>query len=208
MSLMKIQECKGFTKEEAFKDLGFIPNHAAIPGCNCTQAWNKVGRPMPGTRDFRIFAAEQLVEKTKNVAGLGLHIVVEAPIVDSRKRPYTIINNVVDGTREWTFKYMIFEADIIMDEFPTTTTDDNGDLVKGESFTEPSIAEYGKIIEIVDNKADALNRVKELTTKNKRSYAFYAVKVPDRMPIAGYSIYTPSSGTKEGTYVAFGFNVE
>lgn len=208
MSLMKVQECKGFTKEEAFADLDFIPNYIAIPGTNCTQAWNKVGRPLPGTTDFKVFAAEQLAEKTKNVPGLGLYIVVDPPVQDTRRRPYTVINKVVGGTREWAIKYLIFEADIILDEFPTTTTDDNGDIVRDSSFTEPAIAEYGKIINIVDSKALALSTVKDLTAKNKKSYAFFAVKVPDRTPIAGYSIYTPSAGTKEGTYIAFGFNKE
>lgn len=208
MSSLKIKECKGFTKDEAFANLDFIPHHQAISGANCTQAWNKAGRPLPGTKDFKIFAVEQLAEKTKNAPGFGLYIVLDSPSPDTRRRPYSIINNVVDGTREWTFKYLIFQADIICSEFPITSTDDNGDIIKEGTFIEPTITKYGEVVEIVDSKAEAFARVKDLTSENRKSYAFYAVKVPDKMPIAGYSIYTPAQGTKIGTFIAFGYNEE
>jgi hypothetical protein len=204
---LQIKECTGFTKEEAFQELNFHPCHAAIPGTNCTQAWTKAGSPVPGTKDFSIFAAEQLAEKTKNTPGLGLYVVLSPPVKDTRIRPYKIYNNIVESTREWTFNYMIVEANISMETFPEIDTTDDGDIIK-TYYEEPDIVEYGKIIKFVDNKAEALSEIKRLTAKNHKDYAIMAVKVPDIVPIAGYSIYTPSAGTCVGKYIAFGFDKE
>ena len=53
MSILKIVECKGYTKEEAFANLRFDPNSPIIPGTNATQAWNRAGKPIPGSLDFK-----------------------------------------------------------------------------------------------------------------------------------------------------------
>lgn len=207
MQSLKIIECKGYTREEAFQDLLFNPYHEAIPGTNCTQAWNKAGRPMPGTKNFNIFAVEQLAEKTKNVSGLGLYIVVDAPTPNTRKRPYSVLNNVVDSTRLWQpMQYAIVESNIVMDDFPIIEENDEGELIKSGSFTEPSIAEYGKFIGIVDNKAEALQKIKDLICKTNKDYIALAIKTPDRNPVAIYGKYVPSANTKIGTYIAFGYN--
>ena len=37
--IIKIKECTGYTKEEAFAGLRFDPNNPLIKGANATQAW-------------------------------------------------------------------------------------------------------------------------------------------------------------------------
>lgn len=206
METLKIIECKGFSKEEAFADLHFIPDLAAIKGCNCTQAWIKAGKPVPGSSLFKRFAIQQLTEKTKNTEGLGLYIVLEQPIIDTRKRPYTIINNVAKGTRTWTFKYQVREDEIVVDKVPNVVEDDDGELVKTGYTQEISIAKVGLVIGEYDSKQDAINAAKELTILKHKNYSIIPIKVPDLIPVAAYSLYTPAAGTKMGTFIAFGYN--
>ena len=203
---LKIIECKGYTKEEAFAELDFDPNHPAIPGCNATQAWNKAGKPIPGTLDFKRFVIQQLAEKTKSVPGLGIHIVIESPIKDTKKRPYTVINKKTEGVRDWHYSYFIQEAELSVNELPTLETDIDGNVIQGEKEIDITILNRGAVVDITDNKADALQRVKELTTQTHKDYAILVVQTPDISPIAGYSIYTPSAGTKKGTWIAAGYN--
>lgn len=205
---LKIIECKGYTKEEAFADLDFDPNHVAIPGCNATQAWSKAGKPMPGTKDFKRFVTQQLNEKTKNVPGLGIHIVIDSPIKDTKKRPYTIINKKTEGVRDWHYSYFIQETELSINELPNIETDIDGNAIKGANDLDITILKRGAIVDAVDNKAEALQRVKELTTETHKDYTILVVQVPNISPIAGYSIYTPSAGTKKGTWIAAGFNAK
>lgn len=206
METLKIIECKGFSKEEAFMDLHFVPDLIAVKGCNCTQAWIKAGKPVPGSNLFKRFAIQQLTEKTHNVEGLGLYIVLEQPVSDTRKRPYTIVNNVATGTRTWTFKYQIREDDIIVDKMPNIVEDENGDLKKDGYTQEITIAKVGLVIGEYDSKQDAINAAKELTILKHKNYSIIPIKVPDITPVAAYSLYTPAAGTRMGTYVAFGYN--
>lgn len=206
METLKVIECKGFSKEEAFADLNFIPDLVAIKGCNATQAWIKAGKPVPGSNLFKRFAIQQLTEKTRNVEGLGLYIVLEQPILDTRKRPYSIINNVATGTRNWTFKYQVREDEIVVDKMPNIIEDDNGDLMKDGYTQEVSIAKVGLVVGEYDSKQDAINAAKELTILQHKNFSIIPIKVPDITPVAAYCLYTPAAGTKLGTYVAFGYN--
>lgn len=197
MAALKIKECIGFNKDEAFADLDFLPNFSDIPGSNCTQAWKKAGSPIFGTKAFKVFAVEQLAEKTKNIPGLGLYIVVKPPQLNDRKKPYKVINNVVDSTRIWTnIQYEILEAEV--------------DLGKIESeegtIYNPIATNYGKYIDTIDNKAEALQKLKDLTADTGKDYILRAIKLPDRAPIAAYAKYTPSEGTEQGQYIAFGYS--
>ena len=65
MGVLKIIECKGYTKEEAFAGLNFDPNNEIIPGVNATQAWNKAGRPIVGSVAFKRFITEELEKKVE-----------------------------------------------------------------------------------------------------------------------------------------------
>ena len=206
--ILKIKECSGFTKEEAFKDLKFNPDCPLIKGSNATQAWIKYGQPFPGTMEFKRFASQQLTEKTKLQPGYGLHIVLETPTVDTRKRPYTIINNKTETTREWSFVYFIREDELELSTLPTKDIDEYGDEIEGAEEIDVSIVKMGRIVDQCDSKAKAIQRMKDLTSKNHKDYSALAVKVPDVNPIAAYSVYTPGANTKEGKFIAFGIDAE
>lgn len=208
MDILKIKECTGFSKEEAFKNLKFNPDYPLIKGSNATQAWIKYGKPFPGTNDFKKFASQQLAEKTRLQPGYGLHIVLENPIGDTRKRPYTIINNKTETTREWSFVYFIREDELELTTLPTKTIDEYGEEIDGTEEIDVSVVKMGRIVDQCDSKAEAIQRMKELTCKNHKDYSALAVKVPNVNPIAAYSIYTPGANTKEGKFVAFGIDAE
>ena len=206
MDKLKIVECHGYTREEAFKDLNFDPACAAIRGNNATQAWIKYGKPIPGTLEFKRFVSQQLMEKTKCVPGLGLHIVLEQPVQDTRKRPYMLVNMIGKGTREWILKYEVREDDIIVDSLPSKSVDFDGTLVDGEEVPDISIAHVGPVIAVCDSKALAIAEAKRLTTLKRRNYSVIPVKVPDKTPISAFTLYTPASNTKEGIFIAFGID--
>lgn len=204
---LKIVECKGYTKEEAFKDLNFDANNPMIPGVNATQAWNKAGSPIPGTYKFKRFVAQQLDEKTKCKPGFGIHIVMDAPVKDIRRRPYTIVNNKATGTREWKFVYWIREDTLDINKLNDQTQDENGEwITTNEKTVEISVTQPGPLVEMCESKAEALNKMKQLIIATHKCYSIVPVKVPDIAPIAAFGLYTPSSRSKEGTFIACGFN--
>lgn len=204
--MLKIIECKGYTKEEAFKNLPFDPNSPIISGANATHAWKKAGSPIPGTLEFKRFVTQQLQAKTKSQPGFGIHIVVDPPIKDIRTRPYTIVNNKVEGTREWKFVYWIREDVLDVSTEITNKLDEYGETVKEIADNVITVLETGKIIEMCDSKAEALDKVKDLTSITHKCYSILAVKVPNTTPIAAYCIYTPSTAAKLGTFIACGIN--
>lgn len=209
MGLLKIVECKGFTKDEAFANLNFDPNSTVVNGANATQAWKKAGKPIPGTNEFKQFVAQQLEEKTKNTPGFGIHIVLEPSTKDIRRRPYTVINNKATSTREWKFVYQIREDKLNVMYYSDPEYDEDGELVEsGEESMSVSVIEPGLIVEVCDSKAEALEKMKQLITATHKNYSILAVKVPNISPIAAFGLYTPSSGAKEGTYIACGINKE
>lgn len=203
---LNIVECKGFTKDDAFKNLSFNPNRSSVKGANATSAWTKAGKPIPGTNEFKRFAIEQLENKTHNEAGTGLHIVLEVPVMDTRKRPYTIVNKPIKEKRHWEFIYQVREDDLSIDELPEMIADENGNYVEGENNTEINIANVGKVVFEAKDKVTAIEEAKKLTSLNRRSYTIIPVKVPDLVPVSAYCVYTPSQGTKQGTFIAFGYS--
>jgi len=207
MGKLQIIECRGFTKDEAFANLNFDPNSPVVPGTNATQAWNKAGKPIPGTLDFKRFVTQQLEEKTKNAPGYGIHIVLDSPIRDVRKRPYTIINNKATSTREWTFQYWIREDKLDVNWIEEPKYDEyDGEIDGTEEKLSINVIEPGLIVEKCDSKAEAFDKVKILTSATHKSYSILAVKVPNIAPVAAYCIYTPSASAKEGTFIACGIN--
>ena len=189
MDELKIVECHGYTRDEAFKDLRFDPACSAIRGNNATQAWVKYGKPIPGTLEFRRFVSQQLME-------------------DTRKRPYTLVNMIGKGTREWILKYQIREDEIVINSIPSKGVDYDGELIDEEEIPDVSIAKIGPVIEECDSKAEAIMEAKRLTALTHRNYSIIPIKVPDKTPVSAFTLYTPASRTKEGVYVAFGFDRE
>lgn len=204
MTRLEFNECTGFTKEEAFKELNYNPDRPSVKGCNCTQMWHKEGSPIPGTLAFKRFAIEQLMNKTRNEEGVGLYIVLDPPIPDNRKRPYSIVNYKATDIRHWKFVYQIREDDLDISEIEDQLEDAYGD----KEITLNSVihvTKSGMIVDQCDSKAEALESAKNLTSKTKKSYSILAVKVPDLAPIAAQCVYTPSKGAKKGTWYTWGY---
>ena len=83
MSNFKQVEVKGYTKNEALKEVPFQVIKDA------TQAWKNAGKPLTGNA-LKEFMSEYLRVNTKFAAGIGCSITVEAGTADTRERPYTI----------------------------------------------------------------------------------------------------------------------
>lgn len=83
MSNFKQVEVKGYTKNEALKQVPFQVIKDA------TQAWKNAGKPLTGNA-LKEFMSEYLRVNTKFAAGIGCSITVEAGTADTRERPYTI----------------------------------------------------------------------------------------------------------------------
>ena len=85
MTNFKQVEVKGYTKNEALKNVPFQVIKDA------TQAWKNAGKPMTGNA-LKEFMHEYLRANTKFAAGVGCLITVEAGVADTRERPYTVID--------------------------------------------------------------------------------------------------------------------
>ena len=195
---MKIVECKGFSKEAALNEevLGFT---MAPRGANATQAWIKEGKPTMGTPAFKIFAAEQLKAKTKNMAGLGAYVIIEGGVEDSRERPYKVTSVKTEGARKFKRVYNITEAVI---KVTPAKLDAEGNVVTPEKN---EVLELGAVVAKADKKGKANDIMKEWITDTKRDYIVaIAEEVVEGQPIASFGKYTPSVSAKEGTYIAFG----
>lgn len=208
---LKIAAVKGFTKEEALsiENVGF--DSLSIKGSNSTQAWVKAGKPTYGTAAFKAFAAEQLKSKTRGAAGVGCYVIIEAGVSDSRERPYKVISVSNEGTRKYQTVYQVVEADIkrklVKGTKLVTVTDEDGVETEVEKETTeivPQLLGLGSVVDTADKKGDAITKAKELTARDKRDYVVHVAKITDHNPIAAYSLYTPSTSAKEGTYIAFG----
>lgn len=145
-------------------------------------------------------------QKTGSQPGYGIHIVIDPPTKDVRTRPYTIVNNKVEGTREWRFVYWIREDVLDVSTEITKSLDEYGEDIEEIADKVISVIETGRIVEMCDSKAEAIDKVKELTSATHKCYSILAVKVPNIAPIAAYCIYTPSASAKEGTFIACGIN--
>lgn len=182
-----IQECRGFTREQAFKDLLFevTPD---LYHSNVTSAWKKAGKPNPGTVTFKRFMVNELEKRTKFKPGFGIYITVDPGNPDSREFPYSIVKNPIKETRNWIKIYQIREDELKREQDEITITKIG-----------PVVAEYL-------NLEEATDAVKALICQNKRNYSIVPVKVPDVVPISAYCFYTPSSDAREGIYYAAGVN--
>ena len=197
---LKIIECTAYTKEAAFANLKFNPDSPVVPGSNATQAWGKVGKPNVNTLAFKRFIVEQLEEKTKNEPGYGIYVVIDPPVRDIRKRPYTVVNCKATATREWKFVYHIREDKLDINYLKEPIYDEYGELTdESEESMEISILEPGLIVATCESKAEALVKMKELITETHKCYSILPAKVPDITPVAAFGFYTPSSKAKKGT---------
>lgn len=192
---LQILECQGYTKEEAFKDLPFNPCSPLIKGHNITGAWKKAGKPVIGSVIFRRWIVLELMKRTKSTPGYGVYIVLSPPKEDTRTKPFAIINNKVEGIREWKFVYQIRE-----DELKVRFEDDENAEIR--------LITPGPVVETCERKDEAIERMKKLISENRKSYSLIPVKIPNVTPIAAFGLYVPSVRAKKGTFIACGINKE
>lgn len=126
--------------------------------------------------DFDKFAEEMLKKhKMDSASGVGCVVVVEGGSADTRERPYEFVNNVVEGSLT---KKRIFEVRV-------KSTD--------------------KLVAESDNKGEAIRKAKAIMKDIREDLICKQVyRVTSEHGVAFELKYTPSIGTKEGTYIVFG----
>lgn len=199
---MKIIPTKGFTKEEALKEVNFDASFK-----NATQAWKSAGKPTVGTNDFKLFCFNYLKKQTKGIPGVGAYVVLEQGVADSREKPYKVITVSNEGTRKYSTVYQIVEADLKTKTKKVTKIDKDGNEKEVNEVT-AEVVSLGAVVDTASKKGEAEDKMKEWITETKRNYIVNVVKVTDHNPIASFGIYTPSSSAKEGTFIAFGVEVD
>lgn len=142
---------------------------------NVTQSWKNANMPM-SDKDFKVFAVDVMSKnRLTQTEGVGLIVAVNPGSKDTRERPYTFKNNVVEGRRSVKRVYEVRLKDT--------------DELVGEA----------------DTKGDAIDLAKALMTKYKKDMvATIVYRVTDDKDVAFTLDYTPSASAKEGKYVIFG----
>lgn len=144
---------------------------------NVTASWKNAGAPLTD-KDFKVFAVDSMMKnRLSQTEGVGLIVVLDPGSKDTRERPYTFKNNVVEGRRTTKRVYEIRLKDT--------------DELVGEA----------------DTKGDAIDIAKALMIKYKKDMvATIVYRVADDKDVAFELEYTPSVNAKEGKYVVFGNN--
>lgn len=169
---MKRFEIKAFSREEA-------EAKAAEMGLtvvrNVTQSWKNAGSPITD-KSFKEFAVESLQKNhLANAEGVGLMVIVAAGSADTRERPYTYINNVVEGKKNFERAYEVRRKD------------------------------NGQVLASAAKKADAEKAAKAMMADVKADLECVIVyHVTEGKDLAFTLKYTPSTSTKEGSYIVFG----
>jgi len=149
---------------------------------DATQAFKNFKESIGGAvteRAIKEFMLTYLEGKTKNAPGSGFLITLDAAVKDTRERPYRIVNvKNTQGKRKMKRVYVWKDVD----------TDK-------------------EIISVDTNKADAENKLKEVyATGSYKGHAklFIQSVVAEGQDVVAEAFYTPSAGTKNGQYLAFG----
>ena len=142
---------------------------------NVTQSWKNANTPM-SDKDFKVFAIDMINKNLlTQTEGVGLIVAVNPGSKDTRERPYTFKNNVVEGRRSVKRVYEVRLKDT--------------DELVGEA----------------DTKGDAIDLAKALMIRYKKDMvATIVYRVTDDKDVAFTLDYTPSTSAKEGKYVVFG----
>lgn len=124
------------------------------------------------------FAKDYAEKKIKGASGVGFVITVDAAVEDVRSRPYKEKNEATTGRRKWKTNYSIYTPD---------------NVLLGEADKKDEALKLAKKL-IVDAKVDLTLRV----TK----------KVVEGQNIAAELIYSPTKGSKDGSYIFFAVETE
>jgi len=142
---------------------------------NVTQSWKNAGSPITD-KSFKEFAVDSLAKNhLSNAEGVGLVVVVAGGSADTRERPYKYTNNVVEGKKNIERVYEIRRKDT------------------------------GAVVGTDTKKSDAEKKAKKLMAEVKTDLECVIVyHVTEGKDLAFTLEYTPSTNTKEGTYIVFG----
>ena len=142
---------------------------------NVTQSWKNANSPVTD-KSFKEFAVDSLQKNhLANAEGVGLMVVVNSGSADTRERPYKFTNNVVEGKKNIERVYEIRRKD------------------------------NGTVLATASMKADAEKKAKALMADVKTDLECVIVyHVTEGKDLAFTLNYTPSTSTKEGTYIVFG----
>lgn len=142
---------------------------------NVTMSWKNAGAPVTD-KSFREFAVDSLTKNhLANAEGVGLIVVVSGGSADTRERPYKYTNNVVEGKKNIERVYEIRRKDT------------------------------GAVLATATKKADAEKAAKKLMSDVKTDLECVIVyHVTEGKDLAFTLEYTPSTNTKQGSYIVFG----
>lgn len=173
LNFKKLEVC-GATKQEALDKAPFKVLYDA------TQAYRnwKEKQDTITEAGLKDFMQEYLQKKTKNAPGVGCSITVESAVVDTRERPYKIIDVKNEkGKRKYSTIYTLKNRD-----------------------TNEIIAKCD------ETKAKAKDLAKELYKSGFKGniVCVYNKEVTEGEPVAFYANYSPSKNTKQGVYTVFG----
>lgn len=168
-------EVVGATKQEALNNAPFSVLYDA------TQAYKNWKEKQEGAVTeamVKNFCIEYLAKKTKNAAGVGCSVTINAAVDNTRERPYKITDVKNEkGKRKYSTIYTIKDQDT------------NEILAKCD-----------------ETKAKAKDVLKQLYKDGFKGRAIctYNKEVTEGEPVAFYGEYTPSKSAKQGTYMVFG----
>lgn len=104
---MKTVEAQGYNKEKALESTGIDVKLDKL--VNATAMWKKSGSPV-STKGINQFFEEYM----KGKKAQGAYIIVDAASDDTRKRPYSVINETTIGKRKTSTVYQIKEAELVV----------------------------------------------------------------------------------------------
>lgn len=168
-------EVVGATKQEA---LAQAPFNVLYDASQAYKNWKEKQEGAITDAMVKNFMVDYLTKKTKNAAGVGCSITVEAAVASTRERPYKITDVKNEkGKRKYSTIYTIKDRDT------------NEILAKCD-----------------ETKAKAKDVLKDLFKKGfkGRAVCTYTKEVTEGEPVAFYGEYTPSKSAKQGTYLVFG----
>lgn len=176
MLSFKKLEVTGSTKTEALEKAPFGIQYDAT---QAYKTWKAKQTDAITDKDVKQFCVDYLAKKTKNMAGVGCSITIEAAIADTRERPYKIVDVKNEkGKRKYVTTYEL------------------KDKKTGAVLAETD-----------ETKAAAKNLGKTLYTENDFKgdiICTYCKQVKEGEPIAFEMYYTPSKQSRVGTYIVFG----
>lgn len=142
---------------------------------NVTMSWKNAGSPITD-KSFKEFAVDSLAKNhLANAEGVGLIVVIASGSADTRERPYKYTNNVVEGKKNVERVYEVRRKD------------------------------SGSVVATAATKSDAEKAAKKLMADVKADLECVIVyHVTEGKDLAFTLEYTPSTNTKEGTYIVFG----